>query len=296
MRSVVRLAIVSFLGLALGAIVIAHNALHVPWHVIPQPDAANALARHTPSRWSEVTVKARDGAILSAWLFTPPHPNGAGVIALHGVADTRLGMLAHAEYLLRNGFTVLVPDCRGHGRSGGAILSYGVLEATDVHLWAARLLQDPSLRRLYGIGQSMGAAILLESLRTEPRFRAVVADSSFATFEEIAYERLEQIGHLPKPVFWPVVRLGFLYGDVRYGVDLRQASPVEAVRHTHVPILLIHGGADTNIPPHHSQELQAANPVAARLWIVPGAEHTQSISADPQRYARTVVDWFHSHP
>jgi fermentation-respiration switch protein FrsA (DUF1100 family) len=222
-------------------------------------------------------------------------PNGDAVIALHGVADTRLGMLGHAQFLLRRGFTVLLPDCRGHGRSGGRLITYGVREARDTSRWASRVLQDHAVQRLYGIGQSMGSAILLQSLKVEPRFRAVVADCSFATFEEVASDRLQQVSGMPKPVLWPIIRLGFIYAGVRYGVNLGLASPADAVRHTQVPILLIHGTADTNIPPRHSQELHGQNAAATKVWMVPGAGHVGSFGLDPQAYARNVVAWFESH-
>ena len=42
---------------------------------------------------------------------------------------------------------------------------------------------------LYGLGESLGAAILIESLPREPRFRAVVAECPFDSFEDIAYYR-----------------------------------------------------------------------------------------------------------
>jgi len=205
-------------------------------------------------------------------------------------------MLIHAGLLLRNKFTVLVPDSRGHGLSGGPIVTYGIRESSDVRCWADRLFQEPRVGRLYGIGQSLGAATLLQSLRVEPRFRAVVADSPFANFEEIAYERLQQVSGIPQLAFWPVVRLGFVYADLTERVDLRQASPLESVRATRVPILLIHGAADTNIPPHHSDELHAANPGSTKLWIVPGASHVASLGTEPETYERNVVDWFRSHP
>ena len=220
-------------------------------------------------------------------------------LAFHSGRAKRLGgnrAARHADFLLRSGFTVLVPDVRGHGKSGGAITTYGVREAGDVRCWTDRLLQNPARHRICGIGQSMGASILIESLKVEPRFRAIVADCPFATFEEIAYERLHQVSGIPQPFFWPVVHLGFLYADLSYGVDLRQASPLGAIRLTRVPVLLIHGTADRNIPPHHSLELHAANPAATRLWLVPGAGHVASLSTDPQNYARKVVSWFQSHP
>lgn len=75
-----------------------------------------------------------------------------------------------------------------------------------------------------------------------------------------------------------------------------RASPAEAIRSSRTPVLLIHCGADSNIPPHHSQQLHALNPEAATLWIVPGAEHVSSFATDPATYAHRVVDWFNQHP
>jgi uncharacterized protein len=141
----------------------------------------------------------------------------------------------------------------------------------------------------------MGAAILIESVKVEPRFCAIVADSPFASFTEIADDRLHQISGLPKPMLWPIINVGFGYARLRYGVDLWQASPVNAVRATRVPTLLIHGTADTNIPMRHSEELHAANSNATKLWEVPGAEHVASLSVNPGMYANVVVDWFRSH-
>ena len=129
-------------SIALGActVVVTNGALHVPRQTPPPAQAADALARRTNSTWTEMQVRAPDGVTLAGWLFTPRVPNGAAVIALHGVADSRLGMLAHAEFLLRSGFTVLVPDSRGHGASDKAAITYGVREATDIRCWSDRLL------------------------------------------------------------------------------------------------------------------------------------------------------------
>jgi uncharacterized protein len=292
----IRLSVAVGIGLIAGVLVVADNALHVPHEIAPRESAADAIARNTGASWEKSEITSRDGILLDAWLFTPHHPNGSGVIALHGVADTRLGMLAHAAFLLRSGFTVLVPDVRGHGASGGSLITYGVKEAGDVRDWADWLFRNQKATRLYGIGQSMGAAILLQSVNTELRFRALVADSPFATFEEISYDRLHQISRLPKLLLRPVVPIGFAYTRLRYGVNLWQASPLEAIRATSVPILLIHGADDTNIPVRHSQELHRANPRATSLWVVPGADHVASLSADPEKYSHRVIEWFTSHP
>src|SRR5262249_26345895 len=149
-------------------------------------------------------------------------------------------------------------------------IRYGLREATDVHAWADWIFQHRRIERLYGLGESMGAAILLQSLPIEPRFRAVVAEAPFASFEEIAYDRMSQVSGLPVVTFWPIVKMAFLYSRARYGIDLRRASPVNAIRDARVPILLIHGTRDDNIPIRHSRDLLHANQVAVQLWEVPG--------------------------
>jgi dipeptidyl aminopeptidase/acylaminoacyl peptidase len=297
MRRLISRTIIAAIGITAGMLIVTDNALHVQPRMMPASNgAAEAIARNTSSIWEAVQVSARDSIVLDGWVFTPRDPNGLGVIALHGISDTRLGMLAHAAFLLREGFTVVVPDSRGHGRSGGHVITYGINEATDVHTWADWLVQNRHVEQLFGIGQSMGAAILIQSITVERRFCAIVADSPFANFEEIAYDRLQQISRMPKLVFWPVVHLGFDYARLRYGADLWRASPINAVRNATTPILLIHGTNDSNIPIRHSEELHAANMSMTTLWAVQGAEHVASFSTNPERYTKMVTGWFRSHP
>ncbi len=297
MHRLKRLLVAAMIGLALGSValsvVVVEGAVRI-WQR-PRPLASDAVGVTQPigANWEAVQVKARDGVVLDAWLFTPRQPNGSAVILLHGVGDTRLGTLSQAQFLLRAGFMALTPDCRGHGASGGDLISYGIREAGDVHAWADWVFRTRGIQRLYGLGTSLGAAILLESLPLEPRFRAVVADSPFATFEEVAYDRLAQGSRIGwRPALWPVVNIGFLYARVRYGMDLGQASPANAVRSTHVPILLIHGTSDTHIPVRHSEELHALNPGATVLWKIQAAEHMEAVSTKPEEYARRVTEWF----
>jgi len=296
MRRVLRLTIVVRAAVAVGllclSVFVAEGALHAWRRPAPVAAPAVALCGETGAQWEAVRIPAGGGVTLAGWLFTPRRGNGGAVIALHGVNDSRLGMMSHAGFLVRAGYAVLVPDCRGHGASGGEVLSYGIRERDDVHRWADLLLGRPGIQRLYGIGQSMGAAILLESLQREPRFRAVVADCPFATFEEVAGDRLAQRARMGSTLSWPVVRMGFVYARVRYGLDLWEASPAGAVGAAKVPVLLIHGMQDRNIPPRHSRQLHAANPAWTQLWEVPGAGHCASLGTAPAEYERKVVAWF----
>jgi pimeloyl-ACP methyl ester carboxylesterase len=265
MRTAIRLSILAVVALTAGAVFVAEGALHIWQRELPDDRLAAAVAKADGAAWREAQVGEADGVKLSGWLLTPGHGNGAVVIALHGVGDTRAGMLGHADFLLRAGYTVLAPDCRGHGRSGGDVISYGVREGGDVRAWEDLLLRTPGVERIYGIGQSMGAAILLESLGHATRMRALVADCPFATFQEIAYERLEQQGVIGEAASWPLVNLGFVYARARY------------------------------IAPRHSRELHAANLAATDLWEVPGAGHIASLEVARGEYVRRVTEWFDRH-
>ena len=142
----------------------------------------------------------------------------------------------------------------------------------------------------------MGAAQVLEALQTEPHFCAVAAESSFSTLREIGYDRVGQFFHggpwLGRTVFRPVIEIAFQYARWRYQLDLRQASPEDVVAATKVPVLLIHGQIDSNIPLRHSQRIRARN-ARVVLWEVAGASHCGAITVARGDLEARLVTWFH---
>lgn len=259
---------------------------------------ARSLANQNHATLADVEIIAVDGAALRAWYIRPPAGNGDAVILLHGQGDNRAGMLGPGLMLLRHGYSVLLPDARGHGISGGDIGTYGVLEADDIRRWFDWLKKNESPRCIDGLGDSMGGAELLESLTVESHFCAVVAESPFATFREAAYDRLGQQfstgSWLGRTLLCPALAAATEYGRLRYGIDIMRAEPARAVAASHVPVLLIHGLADTNLPPRHSEMIRAANPSVV-LWEPAMANHCEASSAEPEEYERRVVGWFGGH-
>jgi len=286
-------------------ILAAELALH-PGRRALGPNAevrAQAIAARDHAELKDVSIAAEDGATLRAWSIRPLHGDRDTVILLHGHTDDRIGMLGNADLLLRHGYSVLLPDARAHGVSGGDLATYGVKEAGDVRLWYDSVAQSDSPRCIDGLGESMGAAQLLASLRTTPGFCAVVAESTFASFREASYDRLgEKLNAgawAGRTLLRPAVEVGLLYARWKYGVDLEQASPQNAVAASSVPVLLIHGLKDTNLPPRHSEMIVAhsssRNP-AVVLWEPANAGHCGAAGAEPQEFERRVLGWFASHP
>ncbi len=258
-------------------------------------ERAIEFAAENHAHLAEVSITAADGAALRAWSIVPAARNGDVVLLLHGQADNRAGMLGPAGLLLRHGYIVLLPDARAHGESGGLLATYGVLEADDIRRWFTWIQNADHPRCIDGLGDSMGAAQLLRSLEVERGYCAVVAESVFSSFREVAYDRMGQWfgtgAWLGRTVLHPAVDFGFLYARLRYGINFAKASPLRAVASASTPVLLIHGLADTNIPPSHSEQIKQQNP-AVVLWEPAHADHCGASSADPAGYEAHVVGWF----
>jgi uncharacterized protein len=284
-----------FCGIA--GVFIADAALRPTRLELTEDDAraARDSARALDADFEDESITTPDGVVLRAWELHPYHGNGDAVILLHGVANNRVGMTGYARLFLAHGFSVLMPDARAHGASGGTITSYGLVEHNDIRQWSDFLITHDHPRCIFGFGESMGAAQLLQSLAAGTHFCAVAAESSFANFREIAYDRMGQpFGLGPwfgRTLLRPVVEVAFLRARWKSGLNMDMVSPEDAVAATAVPVLLIHGQVDSNIPVRHSRRIHARNPMT-RLWEVPGADHCGALGTAPEEFERRVVGWF----
>jgi len=291
----------AYLALSLVAgIVIADVSLKLPRLPLRHQQAVAAAVRDDfHAALQDVSITVADGAVLKGWYVHPRIYNGNSVVLLHGITDNREGVAGYGHLLLEHGYAVLLPDARRHGESGGELATYGVKESDDIHRWVSWVYQHDPPQCVYGFGESYGAALMLQSLAAENRFCAVAVESPFSTAREMSFERVSGPLHLGpwfgrtlgRPAIWSAA----LYARVRYGVNLLQPNPLEAVAHSSVPVLLIHGEDDRNIAPRHSQLIAAAAPSHVELWLVPHAGHTMAWAAAHQEFESRLLGWFGSH-
>ena len=227
----------------------------------------------------DFNVIAPDGITLRGWKVRPPNPNGSWVLVFHGVADNRVGIVGQAHLLLRAGYSVVMMDARAHGASGGPVATYGWLERRDTSAIIDALLSteaaeagsDVSARwrppvaaqgfsppprpkpfHLFALGESMGAGIALQSAGADPRIQAMVAEASFASLREAAYDYagLQKYPLLGKTFFAPAAWMMIYRGESLAGFSASEVSPEKAVAARAFPVLLICDGADTTLPFH----------------------------------------------
>lgn len=286
---------------AVAGIFLADGTLHPARRPLSELDRASTenLLLESKAQLTETSIITNDGIELRGWIVKPRNGSGGAAILLHGLGDNRLGMLGYAGLLLAHGYTVLLPDARAHGLSGGNLAAYGLLEKNDIHQWADFLADEAHVPCIFGLGESMGAAQLLQSLETDPKVCAVVAESPFATFREIAYDRMGQPFHtgpwLGRTFFRPLIEFALLRARWKYGLDMGNISPQDSVARSHIPVLLIHGKADSNIPVRHSRMIHAHDPQTI-LWEVPHADHCGAFSVAPAVFEQKVLEWFARKP
>jgi uncharacterized protein len=284
------------LAIALGEFTI--HPVQVP---IDKKPKAQAMAARFGAELKDVSITSPDGTKLQGWFIRPERAIGDAIILLHGIGDNRQGMIGFAELFLSHGYTILMPDSRGQGESGG-LPTYGLKEKNDIRQWFSWLHQQEKPGCIFGMGESLGAAIMLQAIKEVP-FCAAVAESPFANFRDIAYIRVGQFFHtgpwLGRIILRPAIEVAFAYCRLKYGIPLSNISPEMSVVGNHIPILLIHGLSDENIPIRQSEMIARQCPGSIDFWKVPNAGHCGAINAAGREFKQCVLAWFllyGSHP
>jgi uncharacterized protein len=259
--------------------------------LIARADAA--FSRLGASR-QEFEVAAADGAVLRGWKVQPAQPMGDWVLLFHGVADNRVGTLQYAEFLLRRGYSVVMMDARAHGASDGSLATYGWREWNDTHAVIEALVTAEHPHCIFELGESMGAAIALQSAAMEPKIDGVVAESSFRNLREVTYDYtgLHWSPLLGKTLFLPASLAAIAQMEKAGGFHAKDISPEHSVAMRAFPVLLICDGNDKTIPCRHTKAIYAAATGPKQLWVVPGAGHTGAYGTSPDEFERRVTAFF----
>jgi dipeptidyl aminopeptidase/acylaminoacyl peptidase len=225
-------------------------------------------------------------ASLSIDIVDTAEPRGT-VFVLHGIRAGKQWLRGWATMLAEAGFRAVLVDLRGHGRSTGDWMTYGVVEARDLSQVLDALEAKGLARgRVGAMGTSYGAAIAIEWAGIDPRVAAVVAVAAFSSLRAVLP------GYTPVPLPSAFVDGSLARAGARAGFDPDLASPLAAIAETRAPVLLFHGREDERIPFSHSEHLAEAAGDRAELVLVPRAAH-ESIMNDADGSIRTRAPaWF----
>jgi pimeloyl-ACP methyl ester carboxylesterase len=221
--------------------------------------------------YEDVSVPTDDGEVLHGWWLKSQQPAIGTVVFLHGNAQNISYHIASVRWLPQHGFNVFLYDYRGYGKSTGHPSIENMVNDVSSVLNA---LADaiPEQEQQYVIfGQSLGGSIAFASVarfKDDYPIKGLILDSAFSGFRRIAREKLKAFT-LTRFFNAP---LALLFAEQPDLLDeTKSISPV--------PLVVIHGLADSIVPVHHARQIFAQADQPKQLWLQPGARHIQSLAS-----------------
>jgi len=219
-------------------------------------------------------------------LYFEVHGTGEPLLLLHGFSGSSQDWVPSLAQW-GNKFQLILPDLRGHGRSG-------ILSKPFRHEDAASdmfaLLDHLGIRACKGVGISAGGNVLLHMATKQPqRIQGMVLVSATPYFPAQARTIMAQYPDALPEEQWEILRRRHPGGDAQIKTILAStksfATSYDDLNFT--PLLLstiqartfiIQGDRDPLYPVELSVEMFKAIP-NSRLWIVPNAGHGPIIGA-----------------
>jgi pimeloyl-ACP methyl ester carboxylesterase len=196
---------------------------------------------------------------LHTWYVRATEAGAPTVLFLHGARRNLTGSADRIELLHRLGFNVLAIDYRGFGRSTSLLPSEAsAIEDAD-RAYAELLRKEPNPDKRFVYGYSLGGALAIDLAARRRDFAGLVVEASFTRIADIVRE--SRFSWVP-----------FIDLAVTQSFD-----SIDKIARVSVPLLLVHGTADSIVPPSMSDRLYAAAsevpPNLRQMLKVQGAGH-----------------------
>jgi uncharacterized protein len=169
-------------------------------------------------------IETADGERLVAW-HKPPTEGRPIVIFFHGSADNPDHRAVRFMTLISGHFGVLAAHFRGYGKSTGTPSEVGLYRDAEAIYQYCSALYGPELIVLWGF--SLGSAVAVK-LASRNRVAALVLEAAFTSLSDVAKH-------------WaPFLPFKLILRD--------QFEADKSIKSVKAPILMLHGGADRDVP------------------------------------------------
>jgi pimeloyl-ACP methyl ester carboxylesterase len=245
----------------------------------------------TSSNWIEhgeqqftFTFKANLPADTNRWTG---NPRGT-VILLHGWGVAQFAMAPWALRLAEEGWRCVLVDLRGHGKSTGKRIYFGLRETNDLTELLNQLDHDGKLTGpVMAVGESYGAVIALRWAGAEPRLRAVVAINPYASLSNAVMNiGRDYAGWVPGAL----LRAGMKKLPVLLDVEPAELDTTTVLARHPVQALFFAAPGDKVSPVEEVQKDYALASPGSLLIVVPGATH-ESLTYFFGDLAPPIVAW-----
>ncbi|MBR2590500.1 MAG: alpha/beta hydrolase [Clostridia bacterium] len=256
--------------------------------LVKETDKQTALIKRTYPHES-VSVTSDDGLKLYADFYINERASKNTIICVHGYNSCGYHDFSRmVEPILNNAYNCLLIDQRHYGKSEGKFTGFGLLECRDVLKWIELVNERFPGGKIVLYGVSMGAATVMQTSKLNPpSVVGIVEDCGFTSCKEEFAATLKTTAHLPA---FPLIPILSFWSKLFLGLSLGSDSR-ESVAATGIPMLFIHGTADTFIPYSMCEECFKACNSEKQIKLYAGAGHAQSHFTHPAEYERDFFDF-----
>ncbi len=243
--------------------------------------------------YESVVFETEDKMSLSGWFVPSPESSDTTIVVCHGWGANKSDILPGTVFLNQKGlYNLFYFDFRNHGDSGGTRTSLTTYEARDLEAAIRYVKENKSAesKKLAVYGLSMGGAVSMSVAASCPDIEAVVAESSFTSYNEAVTRFAKLFYKLPRIPFVPITLCVVRW---RLGFDPEKMSPIYHIdKIAPRPVFLIQGDRDSRMPESEGKRLFAKAKEPKTLWTIQGADHGESAQVAGQDYQNKILSFY----
>ncbi len=268
----------------------SQNIFRKTWKLFTGPNYYKNINEPEPLfAYTNINLKTNDDISIDAWYAAGSA--STCVIFLHGYSVNKSYVRDEASMFQKWGYSVLMFDLRGHGKSSGNSTTYGIKETADLQK-AFEFAKSKGHRKIILYGVSLGAAISIKATadgKVQPD--AIIADMPLDNLHQHFKARTKMLGFPSEPfasliTFWVGVEKG--YNAFNHDVST-YAKKVSC------PVLIQWGEKDIYVPEKGAKSI--FNNLASKkkkLAVYPNADHESFLQNDPLTWEREVPAFLES--
>ena len=259
----------------------------------------------------DIYIQSEDGLKLHARLMDQSGAKGT-VLMFHGYrTHPEVDFSASSYVYYECGNRIVHIDQRAAGESEGKYIGFGVLESRDCCLWAQYIANRFGTdQKIILAGLSRGASTVLmatahhedrrvrincspeepmEVSMTLPKnVTGIVADSAFSSPYDIIKKRIRTTYHCNGRLL--TIAIG-IWSRMLAHYSLKELSVPDVMKHNTIPVLLVHGTEDSNVPVEMTVKIAENCQAPKQVLLVKGAEHGTGYLVDNEAYKKALQEF-----
>ena len=263
----------------------SQNIFNKTWKLFVGPTFYRDTIELPPSfPYQTITLKTSDHISIDAW-YSAVDSAKACVILVHGYSLNKSFMNNEAAMFRQWGYSVLLLDLRGHGKSGGSATTFGFKETDDLQK-SFQFVKQQGYSNIIVYGMSLGAVVAMKATaENKINPSAIIADMPFGRLRNHFRKRAELFGFPSEPFATLVtawIGIENKFNALSYDITLYAPE-------IHCPLLLQWGKKDQYIMQDEIENIyRRLASENKKLVVYPDAGHELFLRTDPLVWQKEV--------